>query len=205
VESQAMPERLRPIVRRVAMHEAGHYVVGRTHGFEVGDCTATILDMNGGHRGGSETKLARTLESLEQVGIYLQQRVQVLYAGALAESLSQLGEVDNNVALNCIHKGGAQDDHSKARELIHLIRNLMYPRDSSREEMQAHLDEIDSTAWNAAAACVEAEHTVIQGVAGFLADALMRVKLRVEARITAAQINALPGIIARFGSLPEGD
>lgn len=205
VKGRAMPEQLRPIVRRVARHEAGHYVVGRTHGFEVGDCTATILDMNGGHRGGSEITLGRPLESLEQVGIYLQHRVQVLYAGALAESLSQLGKVDNDVALNYIHKGGAQDDHSKARELIHLIRNLRYPQDGSREEMQAHLDEIDSAAWNAAAACVQAEHTVIQGVAGFLADALMRVNLRVEARVTAAQINALPGIIARFDSSPERD
>ena len=70
------------------------------------------------------------------------------------------------------------------------MRNLTYPQDGTYDEVQTHLDMIDSVAWNAAAACVEAKHAVIHGIAGCLSDALMGVNLRVEARITAAQINA---------------
>jgi len=199
---QLMPNHLRPMALRVAKHEAGHFIVGRVHGFWCGDCSATIVHANGAYHGGADIKLACSLTSLEDVRGYLERRIQVLYAGAVAESLTSLGKVDNQIAIDRL-KSAAKDDYSKARELIQLVRSIQHPECKSEPEWQAQLNEIDSKMWNAAAVCVEAEHELIQGVAERLTDELMGAGLGATATLRAEEVNSMPAIVDRFGADPK--
>jgi len=194
-----MPAHLRRAAQRVAKHEAGHFIVSRVHGFPTGAVFATVLDSSGAFMGGSEITLARPLASLEDVSLYLTRRIQVLYAGALAESLTANGKVVNGDALS-VRSTAAKDDFSRATELIQLARNLKHPEPATHEEFQVQLNAIDGEAWNAAAACVEKEHLLILGLAGRMEEALMAAGLGVEARMAAATIDALPAMIARFAA-----
>jgi hypothetical protein len=180
--SKVIGESLRPIATRVAKHEAGHYVVARVHGFGVTDFYATLLDSRGGYRGGCETTIAQPLTTMPQVDDYLNRRVQVLYAGALAESLNSLGEIDYPAAANCLKVGGAMDDYSKARELLNLVGNVRYAHGSTIGEMQTQLSAIEMNIWQAAASCVQADHLVIHGLARLLADRLVASDLNVPLR-----------------------
>lgn len=198
MKTRAIPERLRPTALRVARHEAGHWVITRVHGFQAGDFTATIFNEMGGYRGGAGITLAKPLATLSDIVLYLQQRIRVLYAGGLAESLNQSGKVDQNVAVQCV-RATAQDDHTKVRELANILRNVTREHDKSHEDFDAQLKQIDLEMWTAATADVEAEHAVIREVARLFADALLGVNLGCEARLSAAEINVLPAIKQRFG------
>jgi hypothetical protein len=196
--SNVIRESLRPIASRLAKHEAGHYVVARVRGFGVTGFYATLLDSRGAYRGGCETTIAHPLTTMPEVDDYLSRRIQVLYAGALAESSNTLGEIDYQAATNCLKTGGAMDDYSKARELLNLVGNVRYPQGSTVSEMQTQLNGFEMNIWQAAAACVQADHLVIQGLARLLTDRLMASDLNMPVSVTASEINALPGIVSRF-------
>lgn len=63
--------------------------------------------------------------------------------GAFAESLTQIGEVDDDYGSDRVRRGGAQDEYSKAREPIYLARNLCFHQDRLQYEIQTHLGEIE--------------------------------------------------------------
>jgi len=111
----------------LARHEAGHYVAARALGFKTGSIKLTIIDLEGGyHLGGSEVELDRALYKIDDIMKYLEDRVQVLYAGALAQSLSN-GKVVCEDAVEILKKRGGWADLANAREHIPLIRNIRYP------------------------------------------------------------------------------
>lgn len=197
MKPQQMPNHLRPTVLPVARHEAGHIIIGRLHGFWSSDCSATILRLNGDYRGGAEIQAGLFPDLNGRSGWLSRTSYPGLCAGALAESLSPLGKVDRESATERL-KIGAMDDCSRARELIHLLRNIQQPESNKESDWQAALHSINSRIWDAAAACVEAEHRLIQGLAGRLADALMEVGLGATA-IGADEINSMPAIVERFG------
>ena len=130
-------------------------------GFQTGYCAVTV-NIQDGHRGESEITLPTPLRSVADTISYFERRVQVLYAGALAESLRD-NTIDNKQAITNIREGGASD-HGKAKELIHIIRDLLHP-DTTAEDTQPELDSIDLRLWNAAAKVVFAEKACIEKLA----------------------------------------
>jgi hypothetical protein len=91
----------------------------------------------------------------------------VLYAGCLGESMlcavsASTPRVDREHAVEIIRKpgNGAEQDHAKARELLHALRNLMHPETdvTSDEAVQQQLDRIDGELFGRAADLVD-EHS----------------------------------------------
>jgi hypothetical protein len=70
-----------------AMHEAGHYMVARVLGFDTGEIYINV-DLKGAD-GGSIIYPHKSLETLGEVCEYLERRIQVLCAGALAQHLAR--------------------------------------------------------------------------------------------------------------------
>lgn len=187
----------RPAIRRVAQHEVGHYVVARALGFKTGSITLTITDLVGGHRASSEIIPSCALEDIQAIIDYLERRATVLYSGVLAESLSN-GKLNNDSALKSLRTGGGVRDYDKVRELIQLIRNLKHPSSTTEVEIQNELDLIDNDLWNRAAAIVEAEHLIVDGLGDRLASEIKFV----DETFTLGKeaIEALPVIRDRFGN-----
>jgi len=82
-----LPDHLRQLAVRVAQHEMGHYVIARALGFCTGDVSLEIIGPIDGHRGGATIILPEAIRSIEDLCVYLERRIIVLYAGALAETL----------------------------------------------------------------------------------------------------------------------
>jgi hypothetical protein len=122
--------------------------------------------------------------------------VQVLYAGALAQSLRN-GKVDKKAALECIKNNSGKNDYDKAKELIHLIRNIRFLNAQNREEFRKQLGIITKKLWNKAAECVESEYEIIEDLGARLAEEVKAINTRFE--LQAEVIDSLPKIIERFG------
>jgi hypothetical protein len=124
--------------------------------------------LRGGYSASSEVVLVKDLTADDSVSAYLRKRVQVLYAGALAEALIN-GRVHQENSLEYIRIGGAID-YAKARELIHLIRNIEFGATENNEIAQTQLDKLDLELWNQAAGIVEQKHAFIEGLGSRLAS-----------------------------------
>jgi hypothetical protein len=138
--------------------------VSRVLGFKTGSLKLKMLDLNGGHIGGSIIEQVRALRGLDDILEFLEARVMVLYAGALAQSLSN-GKTDDELALSILENGGGQMDFGKARGLIHLIRNIRFPEVVDDGEVQEALDEINNDLWGRTKVLVERDHELICGLA----------------------------------------
>lgn len=192
---QEIPSSHRPAIRRIGQHEVGHYIVARILGFKTGSITLTITDLLGGHRAGSEIVPSCALSGNQEIINYLERRVTVLYSGAHAESLSN-GQLNNEYALECVRSGGGVRDYDKVRELIQLIRNLKYPSASTEDEIQCGLSSIESALWNRAAAIVEVEHLLIEGLGDRLASEMKYVGQTFM--LSEEELDSLPVIRDRF-------
>ena len=146
---------LRELARKVAQHEMGHYVVARLLGFRTGDVSIEIIGPINGHRGGAAVILAEPMRTLEDVGCYIRRRIQVLYAGALAETLpprqSPTKNVNRQEAMTIIGTpgSGAEQDAAKARELIRILRNIQHADEGveSGSEVEQQLRAISDELW----------------------------------------------------------
>lgn len=172
----SIPTHILDRARSVAQHEMGHYVVARLMGIATDDVSIKIIGHNG-HIGAATVFLAQGLSNLDAVTNYLKCRVLTLYAGAMAETLHpehvpQTG-VDNDRAVSIIRGAlGAEQDHAKAREAIHLLRNIMHPETQDRDEIQRQLSAFDQRLWGRARELVEQFESTIVGVAGALTEKL---------------------------------
>jgi hypothetical protein len=64
-------------------HECGHLIIARSLGFSTGGIKLSPTEA------GASIDLLLSLKSLDEVLEFIERRVQVLYAGSLAESLNQ--------------------------------------------------------------------------------------------------------------------
>jgi hypothetical protein len=86
--------------------------------------------------------LARPVVGQDQVVQYLQHRIAVLYAGAIAEC-SKRGQVDGP-ALEKALETNAAGDYAKLLELLTLLRNLAHPETTSGDKQSQELMELDT-------------------------------------------------------------
>lgn len=199
-----LDERARTTAQSVARHEAGHYVVGRVLGFQTGDITIQLFYtfQGPGHKGGASITLHEETSTLEAVQLYLERRVQVLYAGVLAEAMNvQTGEIDAQMAIKHLKEGGASD-HIKAREAMQLIRNIRHGRADSDEQVQAQLQAIHSELWNKAGEIVTTEGALIKSLSIRLRQMVKNVGP--EYVLSADELDRMDGIRDRFSVQDEG-
>lgn len=192
----SIPLNYRPIVKQVAQHEAGHYVVARVLGFKVGEISLMMTDFRGGHEAGSTIGLAMPLRTVEDSIQYLESRIQILYAGALSEAL-QNGEIDNALATASLNTGGGARDFGKIQELMNLIRNLKSPDAFGEGATRASLSGINNELYNRAAEAVMCEKDIIDGLAARITSDVRSLNQRVV--ISEQELLVLPDLVARFG------
>jgi hypothetical protein len=186
---------LKKTLVEVGKHEAGHYVIARCLGFKVGAISIQITNRSGAHEAGSEVTLFQPLTDADAILRYAEKRAKILYAGALAQTL-QNSKTDHRAALKYLRSISGKSDYDKAREMVHLIRNIKYPTDMGDSEVQGHLDEIDQSLWVSTSDHVIRESDVIERLAERI---ILEVKfLGLKYTINSADINGLPAISARF-------
>ena len=183
------------ITQDIGRHEAGHYIIGRCLGFKMDYITIELLDFMGAHNGEASVILPQPIATLDTLLTYAENRVQMLYAGSLAEALGPSG-INNIVASDILKNKGGKFDFDKIRELIHIIRNIKYPSDATDAESQAHLTAIDEDMLRRTAELVTAEAAIITGLGRRIASEVK--EMRHKYTITTATISSLPAIIARF-------
>jgi len=92
----------------ITQHEVGHFVAARVLRFRTDGITVEMLP-RGGHQGSAGVLLAEPLKTMDEIKDYLRRRVQVLYAGALAQTLRENApkmEVNQQAACDDLMKGG---------------------------------------------------------------------------------------------------
>jgi hypothetical protein len=114
-------------MQRIGQHEAGHHVVARRLGFMMGPLELRF--QGSGHEtedvphdGSATVILHRPVGTTDAISGYLRDRVQVLFAGVLAESLSN-GQVQIEIARKAEIET-AVSDFAKAAEHLELLVNL---------------------------------------------------------------------------------
>jgi len=177
-----LPGAVRDRALQIAHHEMGHYVVARTLGFATGGVTlAVTMDLR--HKGGASINLARSISSMESMKEYLESRMMVLMAGAMAQTFpskpSAARRVDKSKATTLL-KGeqGAEQDYAKIRELQHLLRNITCPDTdpASSERMAAQLKALTERLWARTQAIIEDQADTIAELAGALVDGMVIVE-----------------------------
>ena len=195
-----LPHHVRDYAQKIAQHEMGHYVVSRVLGFRTGDVTLKIMGPFLGHLGGAVTRLATSTNDIADVSAYIERRVQILYAGGQAQTLPPLlphKTVDVQEAIKIVQGGqGAEQDHAKARELIHLLRGIRHPSTDPTDEVavQAELTAIDVELWNKATVLVETHADAIVSLGRVLASRVKRVG--VEVTLRESFLDGLPTVKA---------
>lgn len=167
---------------QIAHHEMGHYVVARALGFTTGGVTLSVtMDLR--HKGGATINLVRPISSMDAMRAYLEARIIMLFAGAMAQTLPSAPVGAKRVDLSdaaAILNGalGAERDDSKIRELRHLLRNITYPDTglASSDRIATELKAINDCLWLRAQEMVEALAESITGLGAAMVDRMVLVE-----------------------------
>jgi hypothetical protein len=193
---QQMPFHIRQRIMPILQHEVGHFVSARVLGFRTDGISLTFDLRTYAHRAGNTIILSEPLGSLDAAKNYLSRRAQVLYAGVLAETLIPNGpteETDQARACELLKpEAGAEQDYAKAREVIHLLRNVTHgdKRPESDNEANAQLKALNDEVWGKAVAIVEGHAQPIVRIAYWLLDKLNMQRLRIE--VVDAELDSNP-------------
>ncbi|HEF4759695.1 TPA: peptidase M41 [Pseudomonas putida] len=182
METKKLPPAVRDHALQIAHHEMGHYIVARALGFETGGVTLMVtMDLR--HKGGACITLARSTSSLQALQAYLEARIMVLYAGAMAQTLpcAQAREkrVDPSKAAAILNGAfGAEKDEAKIRELRQLLRNITCPETDplSSDSVTSELKAIHDRLWSRTQAIVEALAGTIAELGQALVDRMVLVE-----------------------------
>jgi hypothetical protein len=177
-----LPAAVRDRALRIAHHEMGHYLVARSLGFETGGVTLTVtMDLR--HKGGATLNLVQPIASMDAMKAYLEARIIILLAGAMAQTLPSAPVGAKRVDLSeaaAILKGalGAERDDAKISELRHLLRNITYPDTglTSSERIAAELKTINDRLWLRAQEMVEALADTITELGAAVVDRMVLVE-----------------------------
>lgn len=140
--NEKIPEQKKQQFLGTARHEAGHHIVAGELGFKQGDIKIVIKKQHPhtccAHAG---VIVDRQTQDVKSIVKYCKDRVQVCFAGVLAETLKN-GEIELNEAFSLFEKSG-KSDHEKAKELIKILRNIKYPYTSDLEIIDMQCQKIE--------------------------------------------------------------
>jgi hypothetical protein len=166
-------------------HEAGHLVAAKILNFETGKIVLRASQAE------AEIILQPRFPDILTAIEFMRRRIQVLYAGALAQSLENGKAVPKNA--NAFLDSTAVNDHSKARELVRFVVAMEYP-EASDDVFAAKLTEVGEALYTAALNIIEQQSPVIEEVV----EAFMRAKRTAKNphvfELAKEIVNELPGI-----------
>jgi hypothetical protein len=139
-------------------HECGHLIVARLLGFPTGEIRLSPAEAAAG------IDLMLSLKTIGEVIEFIERRVQVLYAGSLAESLDR-NRIQNQRAHDLLLSTAAHD-FAKVKELVRMWVGLKHP-DVTESEFQNKLTNIKDRLGNQAAELVETHAELIVDLSVF--------------------------------------
>ena len=86
-------------IKLICNHEAGHYIVGRELSFKTHGITIVVQPFQGHSATAVIEPWTPSIDDLQKLRIYLERRIQVLFAGAIAEAMDENGKYDSDYAL----------------------------------------------------------------------------------------------------------
>ncbi len=186
---------------KVVRHEVGHWIVGRYHGFKSGPIEITML-RGDGHRGSAQIETDCDLRTMDLLESYLRRRISTLFAGALAESLSEDGKVNNKYAANEFSSGGATNDHKGIRELLRILRGMtLGPPPSDEAKANKQLQNLSDDIWKETAEILESNYELIEELTHTIMERAEKVDKKFGYR--AATFRKIPVLEAWIESLPK--
>lgn len=194
-----LPPGLPDFALSIARHEAGHFVIARVLGFRVNSISIQ-LDPAYGYNAETSVTPCEKLSSLEKVTEYLRRRVRVLYAGALAETLSsRASRAIGYVAFEQLQRGNATRDYVKIRELAYTLRNIQHsdcdPADDA--ELTQQINDVENLLREETVELVDRHVVAIIDAGEYVAC-----RIRPEERIVVSsqELAALPSLKALAGT-----
>jgi len=151
----------RAAVTTTVLHECGHLLAARSLGFGTGGIHLSPTE------GGASIDLRLSLKTIDEVLEFIERRVQVLYAGSLAESLVRK-KVQDAVA-NDLLMSTAANDFAKIRELARMWVGLKYP-EITESTFQEKLTLVNEQLYSKATKLVEDNAGLIGELAVFVME-----------------------------------
>lgn len=157
--------------RKLAYHEAGHWIVSKAAGFKVGEIVLTVhrdsIDPNRNiyhfhGSGSSHIDPEPTFASIKDIDDYLLKRMATLIAGVSAQKLVDELGVDEIWASN------AADDRGKLDELTFLLRGIRYPGQISMDTEKSQRLELVNEAGEIAKKYLDNNFQVLSKMTEFL-------------------------------------
>lgn len=180
---------------KLALHESGHWVASRQLGFASGDLTARLLSHRfpPGREGAASINLVEDLHSIDGTVAYLERRIQVCWAGVLAETLDRHRTgVDTDEACRLLNGDAGRSDARVAQELNQLLRNL---KGSSHAcDPLSQLKELSDGLWLRTIRIVEDQRELILGLADNLTQRIRKAGVGQIARFLSSEIEGLPAV-----------
>jgi hypothetical protein len=149
----------RGAVTSTIRHECGHLVVARSLGFPTAGIHLSPT------KAGAGIDLQLSFKTIDDVLEFIEKRVQVLYAGSLAESLSR-NKIQFEVADKLLMSTAA-NDFAKVRELVRMWVGLKHP-DVTESKFEEKLTKANDRFYNKAAKLVESNADLIVDLAIFV-------------------------------------
>jgi hypothetical protein len=149
----------RGAVTSTVRHECGHLVVARSLGFPTGGIHLSAAEA------GASIDLLLSLKTIDEVLEFIERRVQVLYAGSLAESLVRK-KIQNDAA-NRLLMSTAANDFAKVRELVRMWVGLRHP-EVTESKFQEKLTQVNERLYHKAVKLVEDNAGLIVDLAVFV-------------------------------------
>lgn len=194
-EINPISESLKEFVLQKCRHEFGHYVIARAQGFRTGAVNFALMALDGGHEGSSEIMLHTPLLDADAISRYLERRIVVLYAGAMAEGTSAQ-DLNGDYVDEVLRSGGGDNDLGKIEELVELHLNISQPNVMTDEARVQARQQLKHFLRKRSACMVRAEYGLIEELATILAEPIT--KVRCGSRLEASVIDAMPSIKKRF-------
>nr|CEK42251.1 hypothetical protein PQBR57_0298 [Pseudomonas fluorescens SBW25] len=174
-------------------------------GFGTGQVTLELTGFDG-HRGGSTIHLDQPTDDLDAVISYLERRIIVLFAGALAEALSPVQTPQKGIdqarasEIFLSPNLGSGDDHTKVREALMLLRNIHNVAYYDKEEVHRQMTDIGNRLWARASELVEQFEDTIVGLACSLTQTLEVTgagqRQTISGYMSEETLSGLPGVQA---------
>jgi hypothetical protein len=175
-------------ITEMIRHECGHVIVGRCLGFPPG---GIILNEGGA---GADSEHHLSFGSLHDMIEFIGKRIQVLYAGAISQSLDNNDRVQPELAKRFLQTN-AKDDFNKIRELLRLFVGATQPG-LTNDDFAKQLENTTRDLSLASAAIIEANVPLIKTIiADFIrnlqgAATISRIPLRTHT-LSRTRIDAL--------------